>query len=214
MAALRVSKGKAAARPKSLGQTVWSDDHLLRIDFFPKFGQNPSTGWEVCHINIYTPAKNTPKYMYSRLFIIKCFADIVYISTQFNLLPFFLGGGLSCQTRPEAKTFFLYSWSYQLVFGFFDARPVTLATKSRVESISPFKAGGFFHTEFPHWPLYSSIIFLTSVNNKGCKPCPAGFTKASKISRMAGGTSLEVSFFTSGSSPSVLTSLKANLPLP
>ena len=30
--------------------------------------------------------------MYSRLFIIKCFADIVYISTQFNLLPFFLGG--------------------------------------------------------------------------------------------------------------------------
>ena len=33
-------------------------------------------------------------------------------------------------------------------------------------------------------------------HSKDCRPCPAGFAKASSTSRMAGGTSLEVSFFT------------------
>ena len=131
----------------------------------------------------------------------------MYISTQLNLLRVFFGGVVELPNKARGQDLF----------------PVQLVLSTGLSSLWPQKVGRvnqpfwpavFFTHEFPHWPLYSSIIFLTSVNNKGCKPCPAGFTKASKISRMAGGTSLEVSFFTSGSSPSVLTSLKANLPLP
>lgn len=146
--------------------------------------------------------------MYSRLFILTVLPHRVHNHSA-QLAAVFLGG---VELPNKAlKTFFctagLINWSL---------------VRDAIPSLWPQKVGrvnqpfwpAVFHHEFPHWPLYSSIIFLTSVNNKGCKPCPAGFTKASKISRMAGGTSLEVSFFTSGSSPSVLTSLKANLPLP